>query len=382
VTSRPEPSSRDASGVCYVLPYYAPHDDQHYAHVPRFLAELAKRLDLWVVVQRGAAPEIPGARMVMVQRSAGVLARYFELRRLARTIHRAGCRRFFVRISLTAATALLVPRIAPDAEVYYWNSGQGRGLWPSWREPRRRLRARIGDSLLRLVLRRATRVVTGPESMLEYMHREYRVPRERLLLLYNDVDPSRFRPLDRLARGPRRASMGLDRNTVLALFVGRLSRYKGGDYLGPLRHRLRVAAAGVQIVAVGEPQIELDRDATGVRYVGRKPNDVVPDYYSVADLFILPSRSEGFPRVLLEAMASALPVVAFDVGGVRDILPPEQGRFVVRSGDLQAFADAVARLGGDAALRSRLGRLNRERALAYSPDRVARMFVERIGASV
>jgi glycosyltransferase involved in cell wall biosynthesis len=369
--------------ICYVLPYYAPGDDQHYAHVPRLLRELAKHVNLFVIVQRGQGPEVPAARMILVQRKTGLIGRYTELRRLSRRVYQAGCRRFFVRISLKAAVALLIPPLAPDVEVYYWFSGQGRGLWPPWNRLAERSRVQIGDFLHRVVFSRATRVVTGPESMLEYLHQEYSVPRRRLRLLYNDVDSERFRPLDVSMRRKKRSEMGLDPGGLYALFVSRLSHHKGGDYLPHLANAFAESAPGLRLIAIGEAHVPLPAEVPpGLVYLGSKPNELLPDYYGVAEMLVLPSREAGFPRVLLEAMAAGLPVVAFDVGGVRDIVPPTQLRFVVPPGDLGSFVERVLRLVRDPSLRAQLGRLNRRKAEQYSPERVATMFVDRIGRGI
>src|SRR5262249_1164874 len=86
------------------------------------------------------------------------------------------------------------------------------------------------------------------------------------------------------------------------------------------------------------------------------------DDYRAMDAFALSSDTEQMPVALLEAMASALPVAATDVGDVRRILPPEQGELVVPAGpEPGALARALARLVDDAALRAQLGRANRER---------------------
>jgi glycosyltransferase involved in cell wall biosynthesis len=77
---------------------------------------------------------------------------------------------------------------------------------------------------------------------------------------------------------------------------------------------------------------------------------------------VLCSRTEQLPLVLLEAMASGLPVVATDVGDVRAVLPPEQGAFVVPPGDAGALAAALRAVLGDPALAAALGAKNRARA--------------------
>jgi glycosyltransferase involved in cell wall biosynthesis len=86
------------------------------------------------------------------------------------------------------------------------------------------------------------------------------------------------------------------------------------------------------------------------------------DDYRAMDVFALSSDTEQMPVALLEAMASALPVVATDVGDVRRILPAEQGEFVVPVGDGAAgLARALQRLAADAPLRRALGQANRAR---------------------
>ncbi len=74
---------------------------------------------------------------------------------------------------------------------------------------------------------------------------------------------------------------------------------------------------------------------------GWVPNRDAPAYFRAADLYLMPSLEEGFPRVLLEAMASARPFVAFDVGGVLDVVTREQAEQVVPASAVDAFAQRV-----------------------------------------
>ena len=78
-----------------------------------------------------------------------------------------------------------------------------------------------------------------------------------------------------------------------------------------------------------------------VRFLGRVPNNEIQNYFGIADVFILPSEEEGFPHVLLEAMAAGVPFVVFDVGGVGEIIPPELLNYLISKNDIVSFSDKL-----------------------------------------
>ena len=102
------------------------------------------------------------------------------------------------------------------------------------------------------------------------------------------------------------------------------------------------------------------------------------DYYKVADVFINPSYSEGFPRVVIEAMSSGLPVVATDVGGTRDIMGPEQKKFLVDKDDRTEFRNKVIYLLTHSEVRNKIILENKEHVKRYTTDSVSKMYIERI----
>jgi glycosyltransferase involved in cell wall biosynthesis len=91
--------------------------------------------------------------------------------------------------------------------------------------------------------------------------------------------------------------------------------------------------------------------------------DDVPDLMAAADIFALPSRFEGLPMSVIEAMLTALPVVAADVRGPAEQVVPEVTGLLVPPGDAAALAAALRRLSADPALRARMGAAGRDRAL-------------------
>ncbi len=376
----------DPLSICYIAPSCTHDEASHNAHLPRFLGELAKQCHLHVVIQRGSGPvEIPGARSVCVQRRGSYLQRAVELLGIASRLRRQGCRKFFVRISTSAALELGLFGRLLGFQVYYWVSGQGKDLKSPWRAGiRRRLRRELGDWLLKLNACLAYRFVTGPERMVGYFEGEYGVSSRKTIVLYNDIDAVRFRPQSYGTREAIRRELDVPPEQPVFLFVGRVSPLKGGDYLLPVARLLRERLPGATLVVVGHvhmPEVvdQADREQLdNLRFTGPVPNAQVVRYYHAADVFLMPSASEGFPRVLLEAMASGLPAVAFDVGGVRDIVGPEQQAFVVARGDVEALASQASLLVRQPELRSVLAQENLRQVERFSPERVAHMFVERI----
>lgn len=170
------------------------------------------------------------------------------------------------------------------------------------------------------------------------------LPPARVTVIGNGVDPDRFHPMDR-----RRvlSELGLpDTATRRVLAVARLSPEKGLDTL------IRAASAlpaDVECLIVGDgpSRSRLTRLArqTGVlarvRFVGERDSSEIANWLNAADLLCCPSRREGCPNVVLEAMACGLPVVASRVGGIPDLVRHDALGVLVPPHDAGALAEAL-----------------------------------------
>jgi phosphatidylinositol alpha-mannosyltransferase len=168
------------------------------------------------------------------------------------------------------------------------------------------------------------------------------------------------------------------------LFVGRLEKRKGvGDLLrGYEFMRERVPQSRLIIVGDGplrgkvESYISRHRVANVVM-AGYVPDSVKPRYYNSADIFCAPATgAESFGIVLLEAMASALPVVATEVPGYMSVLEPGRDSLTVRPKGWAELGAALIVLARDAQLRARLGMFGHEKARRYAWDVVASQVIE------
>lgn len=167
----------------------------------------------------------------------------------------------------------------------------------------------------------------------------------KVRVVYNGVDTDRFCPGDRAAARER---LGLASETPLLLFVGNLVPVKGLDVLIAALGRLAREGLGFRCCLIGQGPLRgaLERQAIKegigewVRFVGPVAHDQLPDWFRAADLFVLPSRSEGVPNVLLEASACGTPYVASRVGGIPEIAELGNG-WLVQAGDVGELTRAM-----------------------------------------
>ncbi len=171
---------------------------------------------------------------------------------------------------------------------------------------------------------------------------------KKIRVIYNGVDTNRFRILAG-KREEMRRKLGIPKDATVALTVRRLVYKNGVDTLLDCANIAVKKNPKIVFVAVGKgPDMESVRQQiarlgmeANFRLAGFVSDEELPFYYNLADMFVLPSKSgEGLPLVAAEAMACGVPVVATDVGGIKEILPPSFGRLVAPN-QPQLLADAV-----------------------------------------
>jgi glycosyltransferase involved in cell wall biosynthesis len=133
---------------------------------------------------------------------------------------------------------------------------------------------------------------------------------------------------------------------------------------------LRVYGAGEDEQLLKQQAHRLDIDGS-VEWMGRTSD--VPGALQGASVFAQPSRAEGFPLTLLEAMVTGLPCVAFDVApGVREIIKDGEDGLLAQPGNIQAFARQLGVLMGDQQLRDTMGRRAAENIQRFSADTIVK----------
>lgn len=194
--------------------------------------------------------------------------------------------------------------------------------------------------------------------------------------IYNGVAPiDPWAPDEAMAF---RRRQGIPADALVALCVSNFYPYKGHEELVEAAARIVPAFQNVIFLMVGRDSGTMEatrarvraRGIEGsVRFVGSRTD--VPDLLRASDLFVHPSREEGFSNAILEAMAAGLPVVACDVGGNPEAVTDGETGRLVPSRNAAAFASAVAELLADPEKRKAMGEAGRHRATErFSLDRM------------
>ena len=240
----------------------------------------------------------------------------------------------------------------------------------------------------RTAYQNADGVVAVSEAMKADVHDLYGVPHEKIRVIHNGIDLEQYRP----TRNPAVLSRyGIDPDKPFVLFVGRITRQKGIIHLV---NAIKDIRPGVQVVlCAGAPDTEeIGREmAEHVEQARRESanpivwiaqivpkEDIIP-LYTHADIFICPSVYEPFGIINLEAMACGTPVVASAVGGIKEVVVPEETGLLIpieargvtdfEPKEPEKFARdlaaAVNRLLDNAELRQQMGLRSRERVKRY-----------------
>jgi glycosyltransferase involved in cell wall biosynthesis len=232
----------------------------------------------------------------------------------------------------------------------------------------RKIKAIFGSWMARFTVRSADLVFTQGKALYDKYHPE-NPPAVRSPIVHTTLATSMFfkqddRPFNRPLR---------------LLSVSRLTPGKGLDLL--IQAVELLAQRGIDAewwcVGTGPQAVELEqlaktKDIQGVRFFGFLEGEKLLQAYRDADMFVLPSYTEGIPNVMLEAMAQSLPVIMTAVGGIPTVLEDGVDGLLIAPRSVEAIVDAVCRLDEDRELTNRLRRAAYRKALTYRMDELSR----------
>jgi glycosyltransferase involved in cell wall biosynthesis len=206
-------------------------------------------------------------------------------------------------------------------------------------------RFRTVRPLISFTLRHASAVVAVSESLADRAVSLGADP-GNVRVVRNGVDTQLFRWM---ARAEARASLGLPQSETVLISVGHLIPRKGFDLVLRALGEGNEKTRGWRYAVIGDGPLRKDLDALAERmgiservtFIGSLDQDRLALWYSASDLVVVPSRREGTPNVLMEALASGVPVVGSRVDGIPEVLRPEEDGLLFEAEDVSGLRMAI-----------------------------------------
>ncbi len=224
---------------------------------------------------------------------------------------------------------------------------------------------------------RASFVITVSNSLAQEVKKNYKIPSEKIKIINCGVNTEKFVPQEKRSL---RKELNLPQDNWILIFVGNLIPIKGLDILIEAFFQIVKERNKVLLIIIGKGQMEKEISKRidefklkgKVKLAGFKPHNELPKWLGASDILILPSLEEGFGLVALEAMSCGLPVVASQVGGLREFIENEKDGFLVKPGNSKEIAEKVKLLINNKNLYQRISKTAREKALKYDIKKQAK----------
>lgn len=326
--------------LVYVLTEYDTKTAMHFAHNYGFVEEISKIFNIFLVIEKGSKPHDFNGKFY-VQKFRFPICRFLENFIIFLIARFYGYKNFYIHYSfLSAFNASLIVKIL-GGRTFYWNCGL------PWNYKRNFLRLAFEKMVYQII----SFLVTGTEGLKKEYAKHYKISLDKIKVVPNWINLENLKyQISNLKVNEFKKELNILAEQKIIFFAHRLSKRKGVHYLPEILRGLKDENVILFIAGEGpekeniEAQIKDDNLSEKVKFLGQVPNEKIYKFYCISDVFIMPSEEEGFPHVLLEAMACETFFATFAVGGVKEIIPPEFLEFIVEIGDLESFVLKVKKL--------------------------------------
>lgn len=219
------------------------------------------------------------------------------------------------------------------------------------------------------VMKYATRIISATKTMAKKLAQDY--GRKDVVIIENGVNSSEF-------KNAKAKELAYKKPRVI--FVGRIDENKGVEYLikAFLQVRKNRKSASLLIVGDGPLKKKLENNygsMNNIHFLGRIPHEKIPEYLAACDLFVLPSIIEGQGLVLMEALASGLPIIASNLSGISELIVDGENGMLTKAGDENELAEKIELILDDIKLQGKISANNIKKGQLHDWKNVCKQYI-------
>ena len=195
-----------------------------------------------------------------------------------------------------------------------------------------------------------------------------------IIIIPNGIDSTEYN----FNKTDMRLEMGFKSDDYLIIFIGRLHKVKGVEYLiNAMKLIENSKIDNLKLLIIGDgtekrklKQLSNELKLDNISFLGSISQKEIPRYLISSDIFVLPSLSEGFPVSIMEAFASGLPIIVSNVGGIPEIVENKVNGFIVEPKNSNQIANKINDLINDENMRIKISHNNKKKAVEFSWEKI------------
>jgi glycosyltransferase involved in cell wall biosynthesis len=220
----------------------------------------------------------------------------------------------------------------------------------------------------RALFGRTDRIMVDSKELKRDVIREYKIPKEKIVLIYDGIDTKRFKPIN---VDKFRKKLGIFKDEKVILSSGRIEKTKGYHLIIEVLPNL-LRHMNIKLIIVGTGKYlknlkklaERKKVSDNVIFTGLTSNEDMVKYYNLADVFVFPTfRVEAFGIVIAEAMSCGKPAIATRVGGIPSVIDDSENGFLIKMNNLKELTDKILLILSDEKMKERLGHAARKKVI-------------------
>lgn len=236
--------------------------------------------------------------------------------------------------------------------------------------PKSRLRSRlwgiaypkITTQAEKYIFKKSDAVICRNQKFKQKLVNKYHLGEDKIHVITSGVNSNIFMPFASNQKAEMKSGLKLDNSLVIGFVASRISVAKGGDTIIKVFQEMRKDMPNVKLLLIGEDKIGIPEDKSIIN-IGFIRKEELPGYYNIMDVFMFPSRSEGAPKVIMEACACGIPVISTNVGGMPELIQEKENGFIFDPEDVHSMMNCCRLLLEDEQMRIQTGKKARQYAL-------------------